>query len=107
MLDEGSFQTTLEKLRETADRQIAPKADPSKVIIELGKEVGFTQTEGSSIMQHLIRGGDLSQYGLANAVTRYAQDEEVTYDRSTELEGIGGKVIDLTGRKLERILEAA
>lgn len=107
LLDEGNFQKTLELLRETTERKMAPKADPSKVVIELGKEVGFTQTEGSSIMQHLIMGGDLSQYGLANAVTRYAQDEEVSYDRSTELEVIGGKVVNLTGRKLERILEAA
>jgi len=42
-----------------------------------------------------------------NAVTRYAQDEDVNYDRSTQLEAVGGKVITLTGRKLERILEAA
>ena len=107
LLDEGNFQATLEKLRVTTERKMAPKADPTKVVIELGKTVGFTQSEGSSIMQHLIRGGDLSQYGLANAVTRYAQDEEVSYDRSTELEIIGGKIIDLTGKPLERILEAA
>jgi len=107
LLDEGNFQKTLERLRATTENRIAPKADPSKVIIELGREVGFTQNEGSTIMQHLIRGGDLSQYGLANAVTRYAQDDEVSYDRSTELEAIGGKIVDLNGRKLERILEAA
>lgn len=107
ILDEGNFRKTLEMLRETTTRQIAPRADPAKVIIELGKEVGFSQSEGSSIMQHLIRGGDLSQYGLANAVTRYAQDDEVSYDRSTELEVVGGKVTGLIGRKLERILEAA
>jgi hypothetical protein len=107
LLDEGSFQQALENLRETTTRTMTKEADPSKVVIELGKEVGFNQTESSSIMQHLITGGDLSQYGLANAVTRYAQDDEVSYDRSTELEAIGGKVIELTGRKLERILEAA
>lgn len=107
LLDEGNFLKTLEDLRETTTRKMAKQADPSKVIIELGKQVGFTQTEGKSIMQHLIEGGDLSQYGLANAVTRYAQDDEVSYDRSTELEFIGGKVVELTGRKLENILEAA
>jgi hypothetical protein len=107
LLDEGNFQRQLERLRETTTRSMAKQADPTKVVIELGKEVGYTQTEGSAIMQHLIQGGDLSQYGLANAVTRYAQDDEVSYDRSTQLEAIGGKVIDLTGRKLERILEAA
>ena len=39
----------------------------------------------------MIAGGDLSQYGLSNAITRASQDVE-SYDRATTLEGIGWQV---------------
>ena len=38
--------------------------------------------------------GDLSVWGLANAVTRTAEDV-ADYDRATELEATGGRVIEL------------
>ena len=40
------------------------------------------------------RVGDLSGYGLVNAVTHYSQDVE-DYDRATEFEALGGKLIEL------------
>ena len=42
-------------------------------------------------MNYLIQGGDLSLYGLSNAITRASQDVE-SYDRATALEGIGWNV---------------
>ena len=46
------------------------------------------------MLKHLIKGGDLSAWALANAVTRAAADLE-SYDRATEFEALGGKVIEL------------
>lgn len=43
---------------------------------------------------HLVQGGDLSKWGLSNAVTRTAEDA-ADYDRCTELERIGWNVVDL------------
>jgi len=100
-----NFEKHLVALRETTERRVT--GDPTKAVEMLGKTVGFTQDEGTSIMRHLIEGGDLSQYGLAQAVTRFAQDEIVTYDRSTELERIGGRIIELTPRQTKLVLEAA
>ena len=100
-----NFERHLTALRETTDRKVT--GDPTKAVEQLGKTVGFTQDEGTSIMRHLIEGGDLSQYGLAQAVTRFAQDDEVNYDRSTELERIGGKVIELNPRQVKAVLEAS
>jgi hypothetical protein len=37
-------------------------------------------------------GGDLTSWGLGNAVTRMAQDVP-SYDRSTELESIGFEIM--------------
>jgi hypothetical protein len=46
------------------------------------------------VLTHLIEGGDLSQYGLMNAVTRTAEDAQ-SYDRASELEAAGAVVLDL------------
>lgn len=104
ILSPENFERTLTTLKDATDKMVV--GDPTKAVEQLGKVVGFTQDEGSSIMRHLIEGGDLSQYGLAQAVTRYAQDDDVSYDRSTELERVGGKIVELSGRPLKNVLEA-
>ena len=55
----------------------------------------MTKRESSGILDHLIRGGDFTLYGLANAVTRTAQDVE-SYDRSTEMESIGYSILGMS-----------
>jgi hypothetical protein len=60
----------------------------------------------NSILSHLIAGGDLSQYGLVNAVTRTANDEE-SYESATDLERIGGKVLELNRNDWSEIACAA
>jgi len=72
----------------------------------LGKATSLRVDEQSSVLRHLIEGGDLSRWGLANAVTRAAADVE-SYDRSTELEAIGGAVVDLPAAQWKVIAEAA
>ena len=77
-----------------------------KAVEVLAKKVGLTKGESSDVLRHLIQGGDLSQYGLYNAVTRTAEDA-VSYDRATDIEGLGQKVIDLTVREWREVAEAA
>ena len=72
----------------------------------LQKKAGLTDDERGGIMRHLITGGDLSQWGLANAVTRHSQDV-AGYDRATELEVLGGTIIELDPRDWKAIAEAA
>jgi hypothetical protein len=48
----------------------------------------------------------MSGYGLVNAVTQYAQYVE-DYDRATELEALGGKLLDLPTRHWQEIAHAA
>ena len=54
------------------------------------------------MLKYLIEGGDLSLYGLSNAVTRYSQDVE-SYDRATALEGIGWDVATMEAGKWRKI----
>ena len=61
---------------------------------KLGERKGLVEHERAGVLQHLIEGGDLSKFGLSNAITRYSQDVE-GYDRATFLEQLGGEVITL------------
>lgn len=44
----------------------------------------------------------MSLYGLANAITRFSQDVS-SYDRATELEGIGYNVLTMPNAAWNRI----
>ncbi len=94
-VDAARFGVIVDRLRETVGAKItAPVAD----VVELaGTRYGFTKNEGDGILQHLITGGDLSLYGLSNAVTRTANDAE-SYDRATALEGMGWEIATMEPR---------
>ncbi len=103
-VSQASFDKIVDQMREATEARI--KADAAPQVIELASKVyGFTENEGKGILGHLIEGGDLSLYGLANAVTRHAQDVE-SYDRSTELEAAGYQIITMSPvlwRQMERL----
>jgi len=94
-VDEAKFATIVNRLRETTGvKMTAPVAD----VVELtSKQYGFTKNESDGILQHLILGGDLSLYGLSNAVTRTANDME-SYERATELETAGWQIATMENR---------
>lgn len=92
MFEPARFNIRLDQYRELTERKI--DADPVKVVEATAKRFSLTDGERSSVLQHLIRGGDLSAWGLANAVTRTAEDAG-DYDRATELESLGGAVVEL------------
>lgn len=86
------FAGLLSRMQEAADASI--DGSPVEAVRVLSDRLGITELEQEGILSHLVRGGDMTQWGLLNAVTRHAQDVE-SYERSTELEEIGGKVLDL------------
>ncbi len=80
--------------------------DLAEKVKALGKIVQFTQDEGDDILAHLIEGGDLSQWGMLNAVTSFSKTVE-DYDRASELEAIGGRILTLTPNQWNTVKEAA
>jgi hypothetical protein len=92
MFDAGRFDTRLMQYRDA--QAVVIEADPVRVVEATARRFQLNDTERTSVLRHLIRGGDLSAWGVANAVTRAAEDAE-QYDRATELEAIGGKVVEL------------
>ncbi len=57
------------------------------------------------MLRHLIAEGDLSGYGLVNAVTHFSQEVE-DYDRATEFEALGGKLIELPVKEWKELTQA-
>ena len=81
-------------------------ASPVAAVEVLGKQQGFSDGMRNDVLKHLIEGGDLSAWGLQNAVTRAATDQ-VDYDEATRLETLGGRMLTLPPADYRRILEAA
>jgi hypothetical protein len=102
--DAAEFQRVIERMSEQATEQIT--GNVPKAIEVLGQTYGMTQSEQSSVLRNLIEGGDLSRYGLTNAVTRTAEDLP-SYDRATEFETIGGRIVDLAANDWSVIAQAA
>lgn len=99
-LSDVLFNKIVEKMILSTDRII--EAKPEKVIEVVQDHFSFNEDERSNVLTHLIKGGDLTQYGLMNAVTRASQDSE-SYDRATELERVGGEILDLTNGEWQKI----
>lgn len=91
-LTEEFFQNSINKMRSTTENRIV--GDPVKAIEVTAKRFNMQEGDKGGILSHLISGGDLSQWGLINAVTRYSQDVE-DYDRATSLERSGGEILEL------------
>ena len=101
--DAARFRDWIEKIQETTEQEI--KGDVPKVVEALAEQYTLNQDERAGVLRHLIAGGDLSRYGLVNAVTRTAEDAG-SYDRATELETLGGGLIELPSSEWRRIAEA-
>lgn len=103
-MDRVSFDKAIAAMQETTTQMVT--GDPAKAIEILADDFALQDTERSGVLRHLIEGGDLSRFGLMNAVTRTAEDVE-SYDRATEIETMGGRLLDLPASNWSRIAEAA
>jgi hypothetical protein len=104
IFDWERFQSVLETWRAAATREI--KVDVPRVVEVTLKQHKLPETMQGGILDHLIRAGDLSQYGLGNAFTRYAQDLE-SYESATHLEEIGADVMAMDERAWSRLTDLA
>jgi hypothetical protein len=100
-VDQAQFSKLVDRLRDSTAAKIEA-ANVPRVVELAASEFNLTQDEGKGILGHLIEGGDLSLYGLGNAVTRHAHDVD-SYDRSTELEATGYKIITINPAIWRRI----
>jgi len=104
VVDETKFRATLGKMQGLT--QVRVTGDPAKAIEVLAQKVNVNETEKGGILRALIEGGDLSAWGMLNAVTAQAHTA-TDYDRAVELEAAGGSLLDLPATEWKRVLEAA
>lgn len=102
--DEKIVRQRAEQFEAAAGRKIERKVE--EVIEVAATRFNLIENEKESVLKHLIEGGSLSQFGLSSAITRAAQDVD-DYDRATELEYLGGKVIELGRAEWAQMAEAA
>lgn len=103
-VSEATFRVTAEKMQKTMGIKLV--GDPVKTVEVLANRYSLNDAERAGVLRHLIEESDLSGYGLVNAVTGYSQ-EIADYDRATEFEALGGKLIELSRSEWAPLAEAA
>lgn len=99
-VDEAKFTYIVGKMQ--AAQQVEIKN--VQATVELAQSTfSLSDGEGEDVLKFLIDGGELSVYGLANAITRAATERE-SYDRSTEMERIGGNIFGMTEAEWNRLV---
>lgn len=104
VVDETRFRAKLDTMRGLTSAKVTGKVVETVELVSA--RVNATEAEKNSILQSLIEGGDLSAWGVVNAVTAQAH-KAASYDRAVELEAAGGALIDLPASEWKRVLEAA
>ena len=103
--DMPRFQSVVEMMRRSRTMQMDTRNIPG-VVKQVGRDFGITESEQAGVLQHLLTNDDMTQYGLANAVTQHSQDVD-SYDRATDLEGIGYNIMAMPQNQWNRINQAA
>jgi hypothetical protein len=102
--DRARFDALCDKIEGSRNEKI--DGDPVQVVKLTTSRFNLNEGTGTSILRHLIEGGDLSRFGLYNAVTRAAQDVD-DYDTATAMERQGAQIIELPKAEWKVLAEAA
>ncbi len=96
------------KIQETIDDSTKREIDAPipAVVKEVANKFNLSDETEAKLLQELIKGADLTQWGLAQAVTAHAGKVD-DYDSSTDLEKLGGQIIELNDNGWESLLRDA
>jgi len=98
------FATIVDRASD-ATQQKLEASNVERVVEVATQRLGLAEGDRHSILTHLIEGGDLSRWGLSNAITAVANDL-TDYEHSTACERAGGRVIELADHEWALIAEA-
>jgi hypothetical protein len=102
--DASKFEIIASKMADSTTRKI--DGDLTKVVEVTSKRLVLNEAEQSAMLRHLIESADLSQWGLGNSITRLSADVP-DYNRASDLERLGGSIIEMPKVEWESLLEAA
>jgi len=103
-LEGGLFEKYVDGVRESMNLPV--QGNPAKVVEVLAKDFGLTEDERNGVIERLIKSGEPTKYGVQAAITNLSGDIE-DYDRASELEEIGGRIIELSPTQWTRTNEMA
>lgn len=89
--DRARFDALCDKVEATVEDKVE---DVIQTVSFASKRFNFTEAEGKLVLDEMVKGGDLSRFGLYNAITSASAQLE-DYDRATEFERVGGQLIEL------------
>ena len=90
-LDPARLEEQVEAMDLAAQNRV-DKVKPVIAVANIVKNTDATKAESYTILERYLAGDDPTQFGLAQAVTRTAQ-EVGSFSRSAVLEGIGGRIM--------------
>lgn len=102
-VSQATFEQIADKMRRTMGIRLT--GDPVRAIEVVASRYLLNESERSGVLRHLIEGGDLSGWGLVNAVTHFSQEVD-DYDRATEFEALGGKLIEQSKAEWDTLAQA-
>jgi len=94
----GRFGEMIQILRETTEIKVK---NVTKVINNLVEHYRLSEDQKENILIAFGREPESDKYGIANAITRAAQSEQ-NWEKSLEMERIGGKLITLPREEFKR-----
>lgn len=103
-LDETRFKALIGRMQETTEVRLEGSIE--RIVEVTARKFGLNMVEKDETLRNLIEGGDLSLWGLTNAVTATAQKAE-SYDRASELEAAGGRMFALPAAEIRELVRAA
>lgn len=95
-LSEVRFQEIVDKLSETMTGQKIEA--PVAATETLQQRFALTDGEREAVLRNLVTDGDLSRWGMLNAVTATAKESE-NFDRRNDLEALGWEIANLSERE--------
>jgi len=100
-LSEEVFNLQLDKIREANGAPVS--VEVPKAVERLSGAYDLNEGESDAVLDNFIRGGAFTRWGLANAVTLTSQADGTQYDRATDLERIGGKIVEMSAAQWDAI----
>lgn len=102
-LSEATFTMAAQKMQRTIGMRII--GNPSKAVEQVATRFLLTEEESNGVLASLMGDQMFTAYGLVNAVTDVSKSID-SYDRATELETIGGRMIEMKDAEWQSVLEA-
>jgi hypothetical protein len=101
--DGDRFSEYLRGVSLTSDRKIVKS--PAELVEKIVEVNQLPAGYGEGILMKLMQSGEMTQWGLSNAITEFCQTVD-SYEDATTMERVGGEILELSAPKWEALAAA-